>query len=349
MNETYFLGANTKDGFYSLYAGFPANEADFLHIIKGGPGTGKSGFMRKIGKAAETRGYDVQYVICSGDPDSLDGVYIPALHAAWVDGTAPHVTEPVSFGADSDYVNLGKFCRVPFPQEDKARVASITRSYKALYDRAYAYLSAAASLGKARLPALFREEETAAVHKRIDGILDRTLGRARPGGGTESRRFLSAVSCQGEYRLNGEIEKLCKLIYQFDNGFGGAPAALDYAAHGAMLRGADVILCPSPLDPEKTEAVLLPQSGVAFVDDSWELEDARHLRIDALIPVQVQQSIRQELRESAKLKARVMALAYEKLREAKKLHDELEAVYKPHMDFPALTRFTDSEIKKLFK
>ena len=337
MNETYFLGANSKDGFSSLYSGFPANPEDFLHIIKGGPGTGKSGFMRKIGKAAEARGYDVQYVLCSGDPDSLDGVYIPALHSAWVDGTAPHVTEPAAFGADADYVNLGKFFRGPFSGEEQAEIARLNRSYKALYSRAYGYLAAAAGICRASLPDLFGPEEQAALVKRVEGLLDRSLGRAKP----------SAVSCQGEYRLDGEIQKLCKLIYQFDNGCGGAAYALEQAARGAAERGADAILCPNPLDPERLEAVLLPQSGMAFVDDSWELEDARHVRLDALIPNERQQALRTELRESAKLSGRVMALAYEKLREAKKLHDELEAFYKPHMDFPALTRFTDSEIKKL--
>ena len=114
MTQTYFLGANSQEGFASLYRFFPGEPDAFLHIIKGGPGTGKSGFMRRIGQAAEEQGLDVHYVLCSGDPDSLDGVYIPAMRLAWVDGTAPHVAEPASFGVDSDYVNLGAFCRTPF-------------------------------------------------------------------------------------------------------------------------------------------------------------------------------------------------------------------------------------------
>ena len=44
MIQRYFLGANSKDGFVSLYGDFPP-DGSFLHIIKGGPGTGKSGFM----------------------------------------------------------------------------------------------------------------------------------------------------------------------------------------------------------------------------------------------------------------------------------------------------------------
>ena len=52
MQQTYFLGGNSCRGFFPLYDGFPPEEGAFLHIIKGGPCTGKSGFMRKIGEAA---------------------------------------------------------------------------------------------------------------------------------------------------------------------------------------------------------------------------------------------------------------------------------------------------------
>ena len=39
-------------------------------------------------------GYDAEYILCSGDPDSLDAVIIPSLKLAWADGTAPHALEP---------------------------------------------------------------------------------------------------------------------------------------------------------------------------------------------------------------------------------------------------------------
>ena len=135
MIQTYFLGANCGKGFVSLCAGFPPEEDAFLHILKGGPGTGKSGFMRRIGEAAEERGLDVHYVLCSGDPDSLDGVYIPALHQAWVDGTAPHVAEPRHFGADSDYVNLGDFVRLPMAEKDREEVRRLTAVYAEAYEK----------------------------------------------------------------------------------------------------------------------------------------------------------------------------------------------------------------------
>lgn len=55
--------------------------------------------MRHIGEAAEKEGLEVEYILCSGDPDSLDGVYIPALRLGYADGTAPHILDPACFGA----------------------------------------------------------------------------------------------------------------------------------------------------------------------------------------------------------------------------------------------------------
>ena len=144
MDTVFFLAANSGRGFYSLYDGFPERRGVFLSIIKGGPGTGKSGFMRAIGAEAERRGMDVEYVLCSGDPDSLDGVYIPALNEAWVDGTAPHALDPTIFGVTGDYVNLGRFCRTPFSLEHQEAIRRITPAYKALYAEGYEHIAAAA-------------------------------------------------------------------------------------------------------------------------------------------------------------------------------------------------------------
>ena len=191
MKHSYFLGANSRRGFASLYGGFAAAPGDRLHVIKGGPGTGKSGFMRRIAAAAEKRGLDAELVLCSGDPDSLDGVYLPALRQGWVDGTAPHICEPPVFGAFGDYVNLGRFCRLPLSETDAAETLRLNAAYRALYTQAYACLAAAASLRCGALPELWQGELRERAERRLAALLRRHSG---PGGeGRESRRFLSAL------------------------------------------------------------------------------------------------------------------------------------------------------------
>ena len=43
-----------------------------------------------------------------------------------------------------------------------------------------------------------------------------------------------------------------------------------------------------------------------------------------------------------------MLFACAMLAEAKALHDELESVYRPYMDFPSLDAFTAREIARVF-
>ena len=87
----FFLGANSGQGFQSLFPRFCAPEKHYdLLVLKGGPGAGKSTMMRAIGQAMEKKGEQVEYLYCSGDPSSLDGVHIPRIRTAVVDGTAPH-------------------------------------------------------------------------------------------------------------------------------------------------------------------------------------------------------------------------------------------------------------------
>ena len=70
-----------------------------IFIIKGGPGTGKSRFMNEIAADAEQNGHRVRYYYCSSDTASLDAITIPSRGIAVLDGTAPHLTDPVYPGA----------------------------------------------------------------------------------------------------------------------------------------------------------------------------------------------------------------------------------------------------------
>lgn len=145
MAKRYFLGANTGSGFVSLYDDF-VKPGDFLWVLKGGPGCGKSSFMRRIGMAAEANGHEVEYVLCSGDPDSVDGVYITDLGVAYVDGTAPHVQEARHPGADSNYINLGAHLDNAALRPQLGRLQELTAAYRQKYSEAYAHLAEAKAL-----------------------------------------------------------------------------------------------------------------------------------------------------------------------------------------------------------
>ena len=310
MDIQFFLAANSGRGFYSCYEDFPG--AAFLHILKGGPGTGKSSFLKRIRERAAARGLDTESIRCSGDPDSLDGLLIPALGLAWADGTAPHVLEPRVFGVDGDYVNLGRFCRrLDGPAADRAR--GLNSAYKARYREAYALLRGALAIEEAGRNAGEQEPATSLIRRSLEQQPNPVEGK-----GGEERRFLSAISCKGLFHLEETEKMLCKQMISLPNS-----VSLEEAARQAAERGLRQIRCLQPLDPARMEALLLPELALGF-------------RLE--VP---------ERRETALYDA-VLGQAMERLREAKALHDELEAVYRPFVDFEALTAFTEEYLDGLF-
>ena len=69
MNTCWFLGANTAEGFCSRFEQLhPGGRVRKCVIIKGGPGYGKSTFMKQLRKAAESLGADTESYPCSSDP-----------------------------------------------------------------------------------------------------------------------------------------------------------------------------------------------------------------------------------------------------------------------------------------
>jgi len=267
--QTYFLGANSVDGFFSCYDDFCRLEDEtFLWVIKGGPGCGKSSFMRKIGRAAEEKGLDVEYVICSGDPESLDGVYIPQLKLAYTDGTAPHVQEVQFPAVRGAYLDLGQFYDqaklTPYADE----IISVNKNYKSLYAEAYKALSK------------YRPEATCSI----------TLQQNK-------RRLHAAISCRGIVycdfpckSVTVEISQLQEKIESFENG--------------------DIIYL-HPLWPNVPVAVM--EDGIIYHTPLHFPDCSEAIRI---------------------------------LGEAKALHDQLESIYNPHVNFDAVYSLAQEHIKK---
>lgn len=299
--ESYFLGANSKAGFSSLYEGFPPDGA-YLHILKGGPGTGKSSMLKAIAKAAKARGLAVEQVLCSGDPDSLDGVYVPALGQAWADGTAPHVLEPTLLGVTGDYIDLSMYLLLPFSEAEKQELLAFQAQSKESYRRAYEALSCCAKAGGSIASA----ENDQAIQRLLTTLPEK-------GERQISRRcYISAISCKGVLCMDQQLSDHVMLQ--------SSPEAIALAAEQVHQKGYAAFLCPSPLDPNIPEALILPEEKLYLKAAFNPAEKAS-----------------EALRE---------ALSH--LTHAKQIHNRMELIYRPHMDFRALSEYTEAMLQHLF-
>ena len=141
-----FPGGNTAKGFHSYYDNIIGNDATRFFVIKGGPGVGKSSFMKKIGFEMTEKGYDVEFHQCSSDNGSLDGVVIPELKIAMIDGTAPHVVDPKHPGGIDEILNFGQFWNEDGIREHRDSLVAITAKIGSLFKRAYRFFAAAKSI-----------------------------------------------------------------------------------------------------------------------------------------------------------------------------------------------------------
>lgn len=96
LETRYFLSALTGAGYYALHRQFLRPPERYFCILKGGPGCGKSTFLKRVGDAGRAAGLAVVRLHCAGDPASLDGVYFPEKRSGFFDGTAPHTVDPRS-------------------------------------------------------------------------------------------------------------------------------------------------------------------------------------------------------------------------------------------------------------
>ena len=303
---TFFLGANSPSGFYSLYDQMLSpQEARRVFLLKGGAGCGKSTLMKRAAAALEEAGEKVEYIRCSGDPDSLDAVIFPNLKAAIVDATAPHVMEPNLPGVVESYVNLGRFYDHPALAKKREEIAAATSGYKSYYKGAYRCLTAAAQLCEDSRSLLLTPALEAKALKRARGILSREAKKTGREPGRATQRFLGAISCQGLSCRFETVSALCRRVYELQDAYGLGAGMLTALAAGCMSAGYDVILCPCPLFPDRAEHLIVPELRLAFVTSTPTLpypgKPYRRVRVDAMADPEQLRKYKSRLKFSRKV------------------------------------------------
>ncbi len=342
----YFLGANTPSGFYSLYHELSdPDKFRRVYVIKSGPGSGKSTLMRRVGRHARAAGYDVEEILCSGDPDSLDAVIIPALGAAVVDGTSPHVIEPECPGVIDRYLDLSDYYDREGLQPLKDDIIAAFAAYKGHYKRAYRALGAAGELRQNMSELLGTEALQHRLAKRAAGIIGREIKKTGSGEGRCDPRFLNAVSCQGRVALWDTVAAQADRVYELSDSYGLSHHLLAPILTAALAAGHDAVACPDPMAPGKLAHVILPGLGLAFVtsapESPWPKHPYRRIRVDAMVDPDLYRTSRPRLRFTRRVAGALMDDAMAGLAQAKEAHDRLEALYHPYVDFDGVGQVAD--------
>ncbi len=347
-----FAAANTREGFRSYYgAVFSDNRIDRLYIIKGGPGTGKSHFMKVIARHAREQSYTVTECFCSSDPNSLDGIILSRAGSPTVgllDGTAPHVCEPTLPGAREELIDLGRFWNAEALGGQRDAIASLGQNKSTAYARAYACLRAAGEMDTLADSLM----EPCTDVRRLSALAARLLQREPSGESFEAVPALRrAISMTGRHTLYS-YEAAAKTLILPDNGYGIGFQLMRSLLTVSEARRHRVFVSYDPLCPQKPDGLLYPETGLCILTEEatpTEGLPARTLSLRRYTDPRALREVRGELRRTVALRETLTDTALRHLASAASYHFELETIYAAAMDFQAKEAFTERFCRELLR
>lgn len=354
MKEKHvFAGNNTSHGFFSYFNyTFNPDDANHIYILKGGPGVGKSSFMKKFVARIIKKGYEIEYIHCSSDNDSLDGILIPKLKVAFVDGTAPHTIDPKIPGVVDEIINLGIYLDNKKLEEDKREIMQINKRKSDTYKSAYRYLECAGLIFEEiqsiyddvtyynKFWDLSKEVSINLFPNNLQDYRKQQLGKLR-------KLFSEAYTANGYIKYTNTLCKGNKIWGIIGVNRNASSKLLDFIVKESLKRGYDVEGYYHPLIPDKLQHVLIPELNAFIItseDDSEQVYDAT-INLNQIIDLKKIKN-QEGLDNNIQLYELLIKLALIKLSETKKEHELLESYYVKSMDFKGVDKCFEELYKK---
>lgn len=350
----FFAGGNTWNGFYSYFEYIlPQEDAQRIFCFKGGPGTGKSTFMKEVGNHFKNKGYDIEFHHCSSDSTSLDGVVIKDLNIALIDGTSPHVVDPKTPGAVDEIINLGEFWNESGLLNKKAEIMTLSNHISQIFKRVYKYLGACKFIYDSWSDLISYSINVSEINLLKESLKNNLFKDNICKAGYVRHLFCTAFTPNGIVTFIGSLSSNCKNVYVL-NGDPGSHKSdiLKYLSDEAVKRGYYVELFHHPLVPEKIEHLIIPQLSTAVLTSN-EINkkkfDGNQIYMKDTVDEDKLNLNKEKINEDKQTFYILLNKALTLLASEKKLHDELESYYVSNMNFSKLNSYYDSFIKRLDK
>jgi hypothetical protein len=349
--KRYFPGGNTYKGFWSFFEeALAPNRRVF--IIKGGPGTGKSTFIKSIGSNMLSQGYDLEYLCCSGDANSIDGVVIPKLGVAIVDGTAPHVIDPKNPGAVDEIINFGDVWDEDVLIRNKDSIVTINNTIKVHYKKAYENLRKAKDIRDEIEQQIVCKVQSDAIEQGVVKIFGEIINYQKINDvGKGINRFGWAITHRGIVSYFGELTRDITNKYILK---GPSVKINSLILHGIeellIEQGYSVERYHDCLEPELTDMIIVPELSLALVSRNYFQPSSA---IGDGVVIDMTNILLEESDDFSELETQKvdMVAAIQRgvgeMEKSKNLHDKLEEFYIRAMDFDRLKQIKDRVLFKI--
>ena len=349
LEDAYFVASNSAEGFFSYYHEvFDHPRVKRVFAIKGGPGTGKSRFLREVAMRGEQAGCRCEYIYCSSDPDSLDGVILSCGEEsiALMDATFPHVYEPSRPGVREEIINLGAFWDRAELVKRAETIETLNQTKAQAYERAYRYL---AGIGR------LCQNRDALVKPFVDfggiaTLAKRMMRDVREEGKSEIYpTLMRSIGMRGEVMLDTFLRQASK-IYLIEDCRGIASYLMQELLSFAKQKGLRVRLSYDPVLTDRLDGMFLCESRLAFVVASPQscVYPCKQIRMRRFLDTASMKGVRGEVNFCERMRRLMMEGATGALARVRELHFLVEKEYISSMQFSEKENFTKIFCEGLF-
>ncbi len=349
-----FPGSNTSKGFYSFYRYILSQDAaNRILCLKGGPGTGKSSLMKKVGQYFLNKGYTVEFHHCSSDPNSLDGVVVKDLNVALLDGTSPHIVDPITPGAVDEILNLGDALDIDKLTAHKKQIIAINKEISKNFKRAYRFLGSAKYIHDDWSNINYESLDSNKISNLIQNLKNNVFKRDKSGYGEERHLFATAITPDGIISYADILSNDYKTKYVLSGGPGlGKTDILKYIGSRGQKKGYYIEYMHDPFLPERIEHIFIPELSTCILTNN-EINNSTFTGLDYNLSdyTKTNQSADKtdEIAYDSNIFYELVNTAVSLINKAHTLHDELETYYIAAMDFEFVDNVYNKVITKLDK
>lgn len=346
-----FPGGNTSNGFYSFFDYIIPDDVNRIFCLKGGPGVGKSSFMKKVAREFVKMGYDIELHYCSSDPKSLDGVVINGLNVVLLDATAPHIVDPKLPGAVDEIINFGEFWDVEKLEKNKSEIKLCNDNIGDCFQRAFKFLKSAEPIYLDIESKNSKCMDWSKVNKATDDFMDKLFYGVEFCEEIPKCRHLfgSAITPVGYLDYSDSLFEDIENIYYLKGDIGsGKSEFLKAVYRRALQKGLDVEVYHFPLIVYKLQAVCIPAMNLV-ITTSPVFKDKEIIDLDESIDEDRLSKYRDDIKIDKEIIDYLINNAISNLKRAKFHHDIVEDYYIPAMDFSKVEKLKNEVIESILK
>ncbi len=330
----YFASSNSMFGFKSYFDSiYSPNKLKRIYIIKGGPGTGKSSTIKKVGEEFENS-CKCEYFLCSSDTASLDGIIINDSIAV-IDGTAPHATEAKYPGAVEMIIDNGQSLNASI-QKRRKEIIELNSKKSNCYKNAYTYLKAVGEIKTQYIDILTEHTDI----PKLDAAISRYFKQNfKPIGNYSSKiRLVQGITPNGIFNSGG-FESLAKNKVIIINGKGYEEIIYKRFLEKAKEYGTETCISFDPLIPYSPNSLLMKDYSTCIVNyntsEHGEInyDDYKVFNCERFLSKAFNSEYRGKLKFVSKCTQALTNEAIRNFSDAALIHKQLEGIYLEHTDF----------------